>query len=94
MTYIQKLKTALKERDEPHCNYIVGLDCTILELLESQCNDYDVPAKFRFNGLLCHLIELINDSAEPLVVFKWRNKSKNRWEYAVEPLYIAARRIK
>lgn len=93
-TYIQKLKAALKARNEPHCNYIVELDCTISELLNSQCNCYDIPPKFKFNGFLCHLLEFINDSNEPLVVFKWFNKPKKRWEYSVEPVYILSGGIK
>ena len=87
-TYIQKLKAALKTRDEPHCNYLVEFDCTITELLNSESNLVNVPKKFKRNGLIFHIIEVINDNNEQLLVLKhWRN-DKKIWAYSIEPVWL------
>lgn len=93
-TYIQKLKAALKTFNEPHCNYLVEFDCTIGELLDSQCHTHSqIPFKFHLSKRKCHLIEFVNDGDETLVVYKWWNKSKQRWEYQSDLLWMIESRI-
>lgn len=48
----------------------------------------NIPKTFRLYGDKCHLVELLIDNDNKLIVYKKWRKHKQRWDYVCERLDI------
>ena len=48
-------------------------------------NQSDVPKTWKGIAGKCHLVEIIKDGNQEIVVFKYYRSAKQRWEYKAQP---------